>query len=79
MAAELEAGGTPNVESALVKDLGTNFQQEVPEAVRRVAADEGICDGTLLDLLQQVVMAAPSYTIPGWARPRFCEASSHAV
>ena len=67
VAAALEAGGTPNVESALVKDLGTNFQQEVPEAVRRVAADEGIVDGTLLDILQQVVMAAPSYTIQGGA------------
>lgn len=67
VAAALEAGGTPNVESALVKDLGTNFQQEVPEVVRRIAADEGIRDDTLLDILHQVVMAAPSYTIQGGA------------
>ncbi len=67
VAAALEAGETPNVESALVKDLGTNFQQEVPEAVRRIVADEGIRDEALLDLLQQVVLAAPSYTIQGGA------------
>ncbi len=67
VAAALEAGETPNVESALVKDLGTNFQQEVPEAVRRIVADEGIRDEALLDLLRQVVLAAPSYTIQGGA------------
>ena len=67
VAAMLEAGGTPNVESALVKDLGTNFQQELPEVVRRVAADEEICDRTLLDVLGQVVLASPSYTIQGGA------------
>ncbi len=67
VAAALEAGGTPNVESALVKDLGTNFQQELSEAARRIAADEGLRDRTLLDTLQQVVMAAPSYTIQGGA------------
>ena len=67
VAAALAAGETPNAESALVKDLGTNFQQEVPEVVRRVAAAEGIRDGALLDLLSQVVMAAPSYTIQGGA------------
>ena len=67
VAAALEAGETPNVESALVKDLGTNFQQEVPEAVRRIVADEGIRDEALLDILQQVVLAAPSYTIQGGA------------
>ena len=67
VAAALEAGETPNVESALVKDLGTNFQQEVPEIVRRVVADEGLSDRTLLDILHQVVLAAPSYTIQGGA------------
>lgn len=67
VAAALEAGETPNVESALVKDLGTNFQQEVPESVRRVVADEGLSDGALLDILQQVILAAPSYTIQGGA------------
>ena len=67
VAAALEAGETPNVESALVKDLGTNFQQEVPEIVRRVVADEGLSDRTLLDILQQVILAAPSYTIQGGA------------
>ncbi|MXX63208.1 MAG: acyl-CoA dehydrogenase [Holophagales bacterium] len=67
VAAALQAGETPNVESALVKDLGTNFQQEVPEIVRRVVADEGVADEVVLDILRQVVLAAPSYTIQGGA------------
>ncbi|MDE2851085.1 MAG: acyl-CoA dehydrogenase family protein [Acidobacteriota bacterium] len=67
VAAALEAGETPNVESALVKDLGTNFQQEVPEIVRRVVADEGVSDRAVLDILRQVILAAPSYTIQGGA------------
>ncbi len=67
VAAALEAGETPNVESALVKDLGTNFQQEVPEIVRRVVADEGVSDRAVLDILHQVTLAAPSYTIQGGA------------
>ena len=67
VAAALEAGETPNVESALVKDLGTNFQQDVPEIVRRVVADEGVADEVVLDILRQVVLAAPSYTIQGGA------------
>ncbi|MYA07652.1 MAG: acyl-CoA dehydrogenase [Holophagales bacterium] len=67
VAAALEAGETPNVESALVKDLGTNFQQEVPEIVRRVVADEGVSDQGVLDILRQVILAAPSYTIQGGA------------
>ncbi|MDE2690143.1 MAG: acyl-CoA dehydrogenase family protein [Acidobacteriota bacterium] len=67
VAAALEAGEAPNVESALVKDLGTNFQQEVPEIVRRVVADEGVADEVVLDILRQVVLAAPSYTIQGGA------------
>ena len=67
VAAALEAGETPNVESALVKDLGTNFQQEVPEIVRRVVADEGVSDQAVLDILRQVILAAPSYTIQGGA------------
>ena len=67
VAAALEAGETPNVESALVKDLGTNFQQDVPEIVRRVVADEGLSDRSLLDILHRIVLAAPSYTIQGGA------------
>ncbi|MXW00113.1 MAG: acyl-CoA dehydrogenase [Holophagales bacterium] len=67
VAAALEAGETPNVESALVKDLGTNFQQEVPEIVRRVVADEAVSDQAVLDILHHVILAAPSYTIQGGA------------
>lgn len=61
----LAAGGLPNVESALVKDLGTVFEQELPEVARRLASSEGVTDPAFLELLQRAVMAAPAYTIQG--------------
>ena len=61
----LEAGELPNVESACVKDLGTAFQQELPELTRTIAAGEGVDDQEFLDLLQRAIMVAPAYTIQG--------------
>lgn len=65
VASLLQAGHLPNVESALVKDLGTHFQQELPEVVRRVASLEGVGDGELVAVLERAIMAAPAYTIQG--------------
>lgn len=65
VAGMLQDGATPAVESALVKDLGTHFQQELPEVARRLAADEGWLDGPLVELIQKSAMVAPAYTIQG--------------
>ncbi len=69
VAGRLERGELPNVESALVKDLGTHFQQEVPETVRRILLDQpglgGNGDGRLAAVLERAVLAAPAYTIQG--------------
>ncbi len=37
VAGMLQAGETPNLEAALVKDLGNAFERDVPERVRQVA------------------------------------------
>jgi hypothetical protein len=34
----LQAGETPNLEAALVKDLGNAFERQIPELVRLMAA-----------------------------------------
>jgi len=71
VAGMLEAGMEPNVEAALIKDLGTGFEREVPEQVRRIVEvqptkDEG---GSELDqAMAQVVLTAPSFTIRGGTR-----------
>ena len=65
VAGMLERGGLPNVESALVKDLGTHFQQELPEVARRIATCEGVDDERFIALLERAIMVAPAYTIQG--------------
>ncbi len=65
VATTLEQGGLPNVESALVKDLGTHFQQELPEVARRLASAEGLHHGALLTVIENAIMVAPAYTIQG--------------
>ena len=65
VAGMLEAGELPNVESALVKDLGTAFQQELPSVARLVVSSERLTDESLLDVIERAIMVAPAYTIQG--------------
>jgi hypothetical protein len=64
----LEAGQSPAVEGALVKDLGTLYQQELPEVARMLAwsdatSEEDMAD--FLDIAQNCTLMAPTYTIQG--------------
>lgn len=67
----LEKGQSPLTEAAVVKDLGTTFEQEIPEVVRRVlpleprTARNGDLYGELQRLAQQQV---PSYSLRGGTR-----------
>jgi alkylation response protein AidB-like acyl-CoA dehydrogenase len=65
VAGALERGETPAVEAALVKDLGTHFQQELPEAGRRLVDQEGIAEEALRDELARATQLARAYTIQG--------------
>lgn len=67
----LEKGESPVTEAAVVKDLGTTFEQEIPEVVRRVLpleprlARNGDIYAELQRLSQQ---QAPSYSLRGGTR-----------
>ena len=67
VARAIQAGGVPAVEAAIVKDLGTRFENRVIEVARRVAQvepDPG-SDDALVRLLAQAVLHAPAFTLRG--------------
>ncbi len=64
----LENGKSPVVEAAVTKDLGTLFQQELPEIARIVAESDAADEDDLaqfLDLAQMATLQAPAYSIQG--------------
>lgn len=66
VAGMLEKGKTPNVEAALVKDLGNTWERLVPEAVRLLVPDGA--SQRFWDTLNQCVLHAPSFTLRGGTR-----------
>jgi acyl-CoA dehydrogenase len=67
VASALAAGEAPVVEAALVKDLGTRFEQENLAVIRRYAAIEPDPDSTdeLTRLLAETVPRGPAFTLRG--------------
>jgi acyl-CoA dehydrogenase len=66
IAGRLQAGETPNLEAALVKDLGNAFERSVPEITRLLAPS--LCpagNGRLEEVLADTVLHAPSWTLRG--------------
>ena len=64
----LEAGQSPAIEGALVKDLGTIFQQDLPEVARVLAESDATTEEDLayfLDIAQMSTLMSPTYTIQG--------------
>ncbi|WP_028355155.1 acyl-CoA dehydrogenase family protein [Bordetella petrii] len=68
--ARLAAGESPAVEAALVKDLGTTFEQEIPSAIEAaLGADPGAdIDGELLRTCAYVNQVCPTYSLRGGTR-----------
>jgi alkylation response protein AidB-like acyl-CoA dehydrogenase len=70
--ARLEQGESPVVEAALVKDLGTEFEQMIPVAVANALASdpEGTCavSSELLKTLAYTSRMAPSFSLRGGTR-----------
>jgi alkylation response protein AidB-like acyl-CoA dehydrogenase len=67
VAGAIGAGEAPAVQAAIVKDLGTRFENRVMEVARRVAQvepDPG-SDDALVRLLAQAVLHAPAFTLRG--------------
>jgi alkylation response protein AidB-like acyl-CoA dehydrogenase len=70
VAGMLQAGKNPNLEAAVVKDLGTNFEQETPEVVHALLGLEpALAHGTELQrVLAYLVQTAPSFSLRGGTR-----------
>ncbi|HXL99802.1 MAG TPA: acyl-CoA dehydrogenase family protein [Rhizomicrobium sp.] len=70
VAGQLAAGEQPLVEAAIVKDLGTGFEQEIPRAIQGLAREDmdpnlpGAFNETLAYLLQ----VSPSFSLRGGTR-----------
>jgi acyl-CoA dehydrogenase len=66
VASKLQAGEMPNLEAALVKDLGNAFEREVPERVRLLAPSlRPAANGRFEEVLADTVLHAPSWTLRG--------------
>jgi alkylation response protein AidB-like acyl-CoA dehydrogenase len=67
VARALDEGGAPALEAALVKDIGTRFEQRVVELVRRIAETEvGPEAGSVFEqLLAEAVLTSPTFTLRG--------------
>jgi alkylation response protein AidB-like acyl-CoA dehydrogenase len=67
----LDQGTSPNIEAAVVKDVGTAFERELPEVARRLIQVEASLEDRgdqLSETLAHVVLHAPSYTLRGGTR-----------
>jgi alkylation response protein AidB-like acyl-CoA dehydrogenase len=70
VARAIDAGATPTAEAALIKEMGTRFEQDVVNALRDLL-DRELVSGpepapSLFDrLLRRAVLDAPSFTIRG--------------
>jgi alkylation response protein AidB-like acyl-CoA dehydrogenase len=70
VAGMLQAGQNPNLEAAVVKDVGTTFEQSVPEVVHALMDIEPTIDtgGDLQQTLGYLVQRAPSFSLRGGTR-----------
>jgi acyl-CoA dehydrogenase len=70
VAGMLQAGETPNLEAAVVKDLGNSFEREIPELVRLLAPRGSRAGGNdrFEEALAEAVLHAPSFTLRGGTR-----------
>jgi hypothetical protein len=65
----LQAGEMPNLEAALVKDLGTTLEREIPEIARLIAPGRRRpSNDRFEELLAEAVLHAPSFTLRGGTR-----------
>lgn len=67
VARALDEGRNPAVEAALVKDIGTRFEQRVIEMIRTLAETEVDLDGGSIfeRLLAEAVLTGPTFTLRG--------------
>ena len=65
----LDAGEMPSQEAALTKDLGTNFEQDLPELVRDIVDwGAGPVTPRLAEMMSYLTQVAPSFSLRGGTR-----------
>ncbi len=70
IAGQLDRGANPAVEAALVKDIGTTFEREVPEVFRRLTGVEPSLghSSDYAENLGLTILRSPSFTLRGGTR-----------
>jgi alkylation response protein AidB-like acyl-CoA dehydrogenase len=70
VAGMLEAGDNPNLEAAVVKDVGTTFEQSIPELTHALLdLEPSIATGPALQqVLGYIMQTAPSFSLRGGTR-----------
>ncbi|MCY4212437.1 MAG: acyl-CoA dehydrogenase family protein [Gammaproteobacteria bacterium] len=72
VAGMLENGKTPNVEAALVKELGNNFEKLLPEIARAAAplsrSGDGGAQARFRQTYAETLLLSPSFTLRGGTR-----------
>ncbi|HYB57227.1 MAG TPA: acyl-CoA dehydrogenase family protein [Alphaproteobacteria bacterium] len=70
VAGMLQAGADPALQAAVVKDLGTLLEQEIPEVARQLVACEPATESTraFSAVLAHAILHAPSFSIRGGTR-----------
>jgi acyl-CoA dehydrogenase len=69
IAGMLQAGEMPNLEAAMVKDLGNAFERDVPERVRLLAPGLApAADDRFEAVLAETILHAPSWSLRGGTR-----------
>lgn len=68
--ARLAAGESPVIEAALVKDIGTSFEQEIPAVIAALLGEDpqADVDAELLRTCAYVSQVAPTYSLRGGTR-----------
>ncbi|KPF76650.1 acyl-CoA dehydrogenase [alpha proteobacterium AAP81b] len=67
-AAKLAGGDDPVVEAAMVKDLGNDFEQRLPQAVQAVVSADLDGGDDLGRCLAQLLLVSPSFSLRGGTR-----------
>lgn len=67
VAGMLQGGTTPNLAAAIVKDLGTQFEQEIPEVARKLVAPAARSDD-FAAVLDHGTLWSPAFTLRGGTR-----------
>ena len=70
VANQLQQGKLPVNEASVVKDLGTSFEQDLPDALRLVLSTEARLDAKqgVERLLSDAILKAPSFSLRGGTR-----------